>query len=123
IIDRAAALAVMNRNGEVDGGTVGPQLMRPDPTAPYGVSMDPEAVVAAFDEAWQRHDVTLVEPGDLERVDTFYAQATPQQWQALRRKALREADALLGELLERVDLSRDLVIVLTPAAPRKGEEL
>jgi hypothetical protein len=121
--DRSAALAVMDRDGLVDAGRVSSDLNGVDPTGPYGFALDPAAVAEAFDAAWRTSDVTLVEASDLERVDAFKEHALPEAWQELRRTALEDADALLGELLSRVDLSTDLVLVVTPAVPRKGEEL
>ncbi|MGH3657459.1 MAG: hypothetical protein ACRDUA_12430, partial [Micromonosporaceae bacterium] len=123
VFHRSAALAMMDRRGVVDGGTVSTGLITADPTAPYGFSMNQAAAVQAFETAWRTHDVTLVEASDLERVDTFAPLALPEAWQKLRRDALVEADRLLGELLTRVDLDRDLVMVMSPAAPSAGEEL
>jgi hypothetical protein len=121
--DRSAALAVMGRDGSVDRGQVSSKLIKADPTSPFGYELSPLAVADAFDTAWRTSDLTLVEASDLERVDAFEELALPEAWQKLRRDALRDADELLGELLDRVDLSSDLVLVVTPAVPRKGEEL
>lgn len=121
--NRSAALAVMDRDGQVDAGQVSSGLNAADPTGPYGFALDPAAVADAFDTAWRTSDLTLVEASDLERVDAFKEFALPEAWLQLRRDALQDADALLGELLTRVDLSTDLVFVVTPAVPRKGEEL
>ena len=57
-------------------------------------------LVAAFDAVWPRADVTLVELGDP-----------------------AASDAVLGQLLERVDPARDLVMVVAPAAPDDAAEL
>jgi len=121
--NRSAALAVMDRDGQVAAGQVSSELNGADPTGPYGFALDRAAVADAFDTAWRTSDLTLVEASDLERVDAFKEFALPEAWQQLRRDALEDADALLGELLTRVDLSTDLVLVVTPAVPRKGEEL
>ncbi|HEX2418929.1 MAG TPA: hypothetical protein VHJ83_12545, partial [Micromonosporaceae bacterium] len=121
--DRAAALAVMDRDGSVDRGQVSAKLIKADPTSPFGYELNPLAVADAFEIAWRTSDLTLVEASDLERVDAFEELALPGAWQKLRRDALKDADDLLGELLTRVDLSTDLVLVVTPAVPRKGEEL
>jgi hypothetical protein len=80
----AAALAMMDGAGRVPLGTVSA------PTA--------AAVVAAFEAAWPRADVTLVELAD-------------------------PADPVLGRMLASVDPARDLVMVVAPAAPDDAAEL
>ena len=115
---REAALAMMDEAGRVAGGTVGSQLGVVDLAAPGGRRMDPEAVLAAFDEAWEGgSSAVLVEMSDLERADRNGLPPTGPERAAGLATPLAEADELLGELLERVDLSRDRVLVVSPAAP------
>ena len=117
---REAALSMMDEAGRVAGGTVGQGLTMVDAAAPGGRRMDPDAVLAAFDEAWSgpnAHDAVLVEMSDLERADRAGLAPTGPERQAGLAEPVRQADALLGRLLERVDLDRDRVIVVSPAAP------
>src|SRR5262245_7391713 len=117
---REAALAVMDEQGRVAGGTVGRQLSVLDPVAPGGRHMDPAAVLDAFDAAWSgpdASDVVLVEMSDLERADRDGLPATGPERQAGLAAPLAQADDLLGQLLERVDLEHDRVVVVSPAAP------
>ena len=114
---REAALAVMDEAGRVDAGTVGRQLTVVDPSAPGRRRTDPSAVLGAFDAAWPEADVVLVEMSDLERADRNGLPAEGPEREAGLAAPLEEADRLLGQLLERVDLSRDRVIVVSPAAP------
>ena len=79
-----AALALMDRDGRVPLGTA---------SAPAG-----DDLVAAFDQAWARADVTLVELDD-------------------------PSDPVLGQLLNRIDPARDLVMVVSPVAPGNAAEL
>ena len=51
-LHREAALAMMDEAGRVAGGTVVSELAVVDPAAPGGRRMDPDAVLAAFDDAW-----------------------------------------------------------------------
>ncbi|HEX2564675.1 MAG TPA: hypothetical protein VHK25_12200, partial [Acidimicrobiales bacterium] len=115
---REAALAMMDEAGRVAGGTVGAQLGVVDLAAPEGRRMDPEAVLTAFDEAWDGGaSAVLVEMSDLERADRNRLPATGPARAAGLAAPLADADELLGELLERVDFSRDRVLVVSPAAP------
>lgn len=122
---RGAATALMGSNGIVPGGTVGRTLLEDDPRAPFGRRLDHDAVLAAFDKAWSRpgRSVVLVEASDLSRADGYRARATPAQGGALREQALASSDALLGELLDRVDTTYDAVLVLSPVAATGSPEL
>ena len=115
---REAALAMMDEAGRVGGGTVGAQLGVVDLAAPGGRRMDPEAVLAAFDEAWEGGaSAVLVEMSDLERAARDRLPPTGPERAAGLAAPLADADELLGQLLERVDFSRDRVLVVSPAAP------
>jgi hypothetical protein len=120
---RGAATALVDADGIVPSGTVGRSLLAGDPDAPFGHRLDPEQVLAAFDGIWSGGDrfsphrsVVLVEASDLSRADAYAPRATGAQRRALRARALADADALLGRLLERVDPERDAVVVLSPVA-------
>lgn len=110
---REAALALVDDHGRVPGQVT--ELTTTDPTAPYGLRLDADAVVRAFPGDFSsRRQVVLVEASDLARADSYRPMATPDQRSALRTTALRRSDRLVGRLLERVDLERDAVMVVSP---------
>ena len=122
LLQRQAALAVMDRDGRVAGGrTTG--LLVDDPVAPGGLRMDGAAVLAAARDALAEHDVVLVELSDLDRVDADRPVMTAEAYRQRRRDAVEAADAVFAELLAQVDLTRDLVVLLAPAAPRGRDQL
>jgi len=119
-LHREAALAMMDAEGRVGGGTVSRDLTVVDPAAPGGRRMDPAAVLAAFDAAWsgpEASDAVLVEMSDLERAERNGVPLTGPERAAGLASPLQQADEMLGQLLQRVDLQRDRVIVVSPAAP------
>lgn len=120
--NRPAGLALMDRRGTVAAGSVSRDLLVRDPTMPFGLRMDDEEVVAAFDELAVDGSVALVELSDLERADQYRARVEAEQADALYEAALQHTDDLLGALLARTGPD-DLVMVLSPAAPRAGETL
>ena len=122
---RGAATALMGSDGIVPGGTVGRGLLEDDPAAPFGRRLDQAAVLTAFDAEWLEADrtVVLVEASDLSRAAGYGPRATPAQARALRVDALQRSDALLGELLARIEPERDAVLVLSPVSPRASPEL
>lgn len=121
-VHREAALAVTDEQGRIPAGVVGPELLERDVEAPLGVRLDPDAVVAAF-EATGGADVVLVELSDLHRADVFEPYAAAGVAAEARRRALTDTDALLARLLERIDLDRDLVLVIAPTAPSGPAQL
>jgi len=117
--DRGAATTLMGSDGIVPGGTVGRDLLVSDPTAPFGRRLDPTRVVAEVDTALSAgpRSVVLVEASDLARAAAYRPDAAAGQRAALRDRALRDADSLLGRLLGRIDPRHDAVIVVSPVAP------
>jgi hypothetical protein len=118
---RGAATMLMGSDGIVPGGAVSRALLEDDPDAAFGWRLDHDKVLDAFDQAWNGDDpaVVLVEASDLSRVAAYGSRAAPTQRRALHEQALADADALLGDLLERTDPERDAVIVLSPV-PRSA---
>jgi len=120
---RAAVGALMTSAGKVPGGQVDRTLLQEDPAAPFGVRLDPAATADAFDTAWQPRSVVLVEGSDLVRADVSGRFASDAQAVQLRDQALRRTDALVGRLLDRIDLTRDLVIVVAPSTHPDNDSL
>ncbi len=122
-INRQVGLAALDRTGRAPAGRVDGGLLRPAPTSPFGVRLDPDAVVAAYGSARADAPVVLVELSDLERAEQARAQSTPAAGRAQFRDALRSSDRLVGRLLADVDPARDTVVVLGPTAPLAREQL
>jgi hypothetical protein len=123
LLGRSVALAAMDRDGVVSAGAVGEILLRSDQASPYGVRLDTERVLRRIDTLLADTDVLVIEASDLARVERAAPLATPEQNQKLARRALRDADDLFGEVLERAPLSETLYIVMAPAATAEREEL
>lgn len=115
---REATTALMDGSGVVPCGRVNRTLLVDDATAAYGVRYDREAVREAFDACWKDRAVVLVEASDLARAEAYRSRTGKGQGDRLFRRALEDADVLLGDLLERVDLDRDAVVVVAPASPQ-----
>lgn len=120
---RTAAVALMGPEGELPAGRIGPELLRPDPTAPYGQRLDVDVVAGAVEEVWQPRSVVLVEGSDLVRADSFRSVATSDQRRVQRAAALEATDELVGRLLEQVDPERDAVLVVGPYHTRGSVHL
>lgn len=114
--ERQAALAFTDSEGRLAAGAVGVDLLTADPVQPFGVRLDRAKVLDAFDAAWDGDGraAVLVEASDLARVLRYRGAVDSQRYGDLRADAVRAADDLLGDLLERVDPERDAVMVVAP---------
>lgn len=120
---RQAVTALMGSPGRIPAGAVGPELLMPDPEAPFGLRYDTEAVLSAFRGVWNDRSVVLVEASDLVREDAYRQFATPDQRARLFVRALRRTDELVGGLLQEADPRRDAVMVVGPSPPLRGNRL
>jgi hypothetical protein len=120
---RQAVAGLMGSDGEVPTGAVGPELLAPDPQAPFGLRYDNDAVLSAFRRVWEPQSVVLVEASDVVRADVYRQFATPERRSVLLGQALRRTDELIGGLLRDVDPERDAVMVVGPVHPAREVRL
>lgn len=120
--DRQLASALMDSEGRV-GGRVDRGLLVEDPSAPFGLRLDQNAVEDAFVDAWTDPSVVLVEASDITRAESYRRFVRASLRDPLSEAAIEASDELLGRLLEHVDLERDGVLVVSPASPRGDPEL
>jgi len=122
---RGAATMLMGEDGVVPDGAVSRRLLVDDPNAPFGWRLDHTAVLDALDSEWNTTGrlVAVVEASDLSRAAAYRPRATRAQGKDLRHQALVDADELLGEVLQRVDPSRDAVLVVSPVGPAGAPDL
>lgn len=121
-LHREAAAAVMDVDGVVPVGRVDAGLSIADPVAPGGLRGDVDALAGAFEEAWATADLVLVEAADLARLQVVSGDGQTNTSASQRRLALQRADQLLGAVLDQVDLSRHLVMVVAPSSDRPGRD-
>jgi hypothetical protein len=121
--DREGGSALADEDGVVPAGSVSRDLIVEDPLSPFGVHYDQPEVLHAFDVVWDHGGVVMVEGSDLARADRYRDMATPDQQARLRNDALVSTDQLVGQLLKRVDLDRDTVLVVGPYHSTAGSHL
>ncbi len=120
---RQAVSGLMGSDGEVPSGAVGPELLAPDPQAPFGLRYDNAAVLRRFRDVWRPRSVVLVEGSDLVREDAYRVFATPVQRDRLLTQALTRTDRLIGGLLRDVNPEEDAVMVVGPVHPSREVRL
>lgn len=118
-LGRHAVAIAMDERGVADLGDVGRAMTVRDPDFPGGLATNSRRlsgrVMAAVGETGV--DFVVVETGDTARVER-YARAgllTQAAEKQARLLALSSADTLVGHLLESLDLTNTLLIVLAPA--------
>src|SRR4029450_12669385 len=89
--------------GRLDG-----HLLARDPASPFGVRLDRAAVVERVEDALaapggREGGLVVVEASDLARVMRYRDRVDEDRYRTLRSAALADTDALVGELLDRVD--------------------
>ncbi len=120
--ERQVGLALADLDGVLADGALGKDLTRDDPSRPFGVRLDPDAVVDRFTEAWaastpdgdHRGGVVLVEASDLARTLRYRPMVSAGRYLSLWQDAVGDTDALVARLLDQVDPARDSVLVLAP---------
>jgi hypothetical protein len=134
---RFAGLALTDRAGVVDFGSVADDLADDDRTGSLnGYLTDSQAFVSAVEETITRADVTLVELTDTYREGQVAFNQLGQAVGGLnerprieevtqRYEAIVRDDRNLGRVIELLDLSSDSLLVLAPSGvgPAKGERL
>ena len=124
---REVAQGLADHAGVVPFGSVGRSLLREDPTAPFGIRLDPDRAVGAFRSAWDRpgRTVVLFEASDLARLHTLHKGVPPGRRPDpdLARRTFEATDELIGRILADVDLRRDAVVVTAPSDPGDGVHL
>jgi len=115
--ERSLVTALMDHQGQLTSGEVGSNLLETNARAPFGLQLNIRAAVDAFTVAWQPRSVVLVEGSDLARVNAYSSVISPEQNLAITRQALRNTDAMIAQMLNKVDLKRDTIIVLSPSSP------
>ena len=115
---RWAALTLTDQDGTVPAGDVGTSLLERAPDAPFGLRLDPQRVLSAFDGVWNerspRHAVVVVEDSDLLRMQSYGVFLTANARAVMQQQVMAQLDALVGQLMRRVTPS-DAVMVVAPS--------
>lgn len=113
---RAIIDIVMDKKGIVNYGRLDKRLLLDDAAFPSGSRTDPDRLYAAFTAAYAMSDVVAVEWGDTSRVRGETDYITPGREKELIKQSIKRADSFIGEVLKIVDLKKDLLIIVSPAA-------
>lgn len=123
IPNRYGAAMIMDENGIIDLGAVGPETMMQDPDFPFGKRTDPDKIVSYWRDFKDKAQVILITCGDLQRLERFEGYLGQKRWEFYRKEVLRNYDQLLGRIIRETDFRRTLLAVFSALPPVKEQTL
>jgi len=105
---------VMDNYGLVDYSMLGQGLIKEDDGFPTGRRTDAARLLLDFERAYDKADVIAVDWGDTTRVRQEDDYLTPPRENLYIRMSLSRADTFVGNLLKKIDLGHDLLLIVTP---------
>lgn len=118
-LKRQALSIAMDKYGMVDYGNVGQKLLTKDEEFPNQLRTDYDRLLLELDRLPEDVALTVIDTGDLSRLDESRQYVFDLLWQAERRRTMQRLDQFLGEAMGRLDLNRDLLLVLSPTPARE----
>ena len=111
----------MGSDGEVPRGAVAAgRVLQDDPSAPFGVELDLDAVLRDFRAEWSRpgRKAVLVEASDLSRAAEYAAATTPELARRAARRRARERRRAASRRCSPKSTSRAMRSSSSPRSPR-----
>lgn len=121
-LDRDAVNIAMDRLGTVDLGDVSARTYKFDARSLSGVRTDYEYLLQDFDKISRQAGLIVIETGDTSRLAGFVGVSTPEIWQQQKLKALKDADNFISRLVAKLDLHRDMIMIISPDPPTEAME-
>ncbi len=112
---------LMDDTGIIPYGMVDERTLTSDLNRPYGLKTNFEALMKGVDLYWDEADFIAIQLGDTSRAEDFRYEATDAMNDLYKKQAIEDADGFIGSILDRADLSKDLILIVTPLGP--GREM
>jgi len=111
---RQAVSIAMDENGLVDYGNVGAGLLTKDSEFPGGLRTNYAGLLREMASLPGDAALTVVEVGDLSRLEEFKEDVLKNVLSAKREEVLQEIDFFLGQASRFIDLKKDLLLIVSP---------
>lgn len=111
---RPAVALAMNDDGQVPGGDVSDNLSTHDFSFPGGLRTNYDKLLPILLEQRRQPGLTVLELGDLERLEKQGDYLEDSVLQAKRRETLARMVSLISQLLGKLDQERDLLLLVSP---------
>jgi hypothetical protein len=110
---------LMDDQGIVPGGFVNRSSLTEDHTRPFGIRTDYGVLLEQANKLWSGTDLMAIQLGDTSRAEDFRYEATDAQTEQYKKTAIEEGDAFIGQLIKKLDFTKDLILIVTPLGPAK----
>ncbi len=117
-ISRPLAISLADSSGSIDFGNVSSSILKVDATRPFGLTLNESEFLKNAAGAIRSADVTVVDPGVIDRTFAAKADIAEDQFEVLRQNALAETDAILGKLV--AALPPKTLLIVTSLRPQTG---
>lgn len=111
---RPAVGLAMNKEGFVAGGDVGSRTLLEDHTFPGGLRTNYDRLLDLATRSKNKTGLTVVELGDLERLERMGGYLEDSVIQTQRQKTIKEITAFISDFLDHVNLQHDMVMIISP---------
>jgi hypothetical protein len=110
---------LMDEFGVVPMGETGEKLLKKNHERPFGISTDYMEKLNALERYWDKADLLAIEFGDTSRAEEFATSADERVTELHRKKALEEIDLFLGDALKKLNMEKDMVVIMTSLPPAR----
>jgi hypothetical protein len=110
---------LMDDQGIVPNGTVDRSCLVEDHGRPFGIRTDYDALLEQVNKLWNSSDLIAIQLGDTSRAEDFRYEAADARTEQCKRTAIEESDAFIGLLSQKLDMKRDLLLIVTPLGPAR----
>jgi hypothetical protein len=114
---RFGALVAMDHEGIIDYGNVSQQILLKTPSSPAGYVTYYDKMFREAANIWDKANLIILELGDISRLEQYKNVTMEDMFQEHKQKAITEADAFLGRLLDSFDMQNTLLILTSPTPP------
>jgi hypothetical protein len=119
--NRDGAAMIMDENGLIDWGALGPETVMNDPGFPFGRRTDPAKILSYWNDFRSKAQIILITCGDFQRLERYGEYLNKTRWNFYRKDVLRNYDQLVGRLLDEIDFQHTLLIVFTALPPGRDQ--
>ncbi|WP_408954796.1 hypothetical protein [Natroniella sp. ANB-PHB2] len=117
---RHIGLLGITEYGVINQGDVGPMMSLKSDQHPSGFVTDQGYLLQEFDYYYQNSDLIIVESGDTSRIEAIDYLLTAEKYAQEKEAAIKRVDNLLGEVINKIDLEKDHLFVVTPTPSKQG---
>lgn len=113
---------VMDEWGIVDAGAVDGSVLRYDSGFVGGISTDYSAILAEYSSLSPDVRLVAIDLGDLARLNNAREYMTEENWSRWRERVIHRMDRFLGELMNTMDMGKDLLVLVCPTPGEDNEK-